>query len=408
MIPSRSFNHPNNVSYGRSSISTIQATYKPTGTGLPGTPDTSSGLCNEYTPTMRPPEHQNSWNVPASNEFNCSSPSVVSLLLETDDNDEDPVPVLVNENDPSEHVVVKDGYTFYIRYVDEPTSEGPLEERSSADEDACEVESLPSISNELSRLMDDIMLPEGAITTLEHTESSARDWINYDELPLLLNRQKLQQQQQQRRSVTSTGHVSLPASDTLVENERSKDYANGSVKTAESQPASNAGFSGCYEMFPPFTATPPLPSLEGFSQHNGSGLLKNGSSNSSSGQTPNATMVPDFSHYCVECEKFFPSNDLLQVHMELNHRLFGDDESLIAMATSTPQRAAFGQPPNGYGGRSGALVWPCAAIVDSTNQCPKRAFFCDSCNISFDLVESYYMHNNSVHGGVGALGTDYR
>uniref|UniRef100_A0A182SUI6 C2H2-type domain-containing protein n=1 Tax=Anopheles maculatus TaxID=74869 RepID=A0A182SUI6_9DIPT len=243
--------------------------------------------------------------------------------------------------------------------------------------------------------MDDSMLPEGAITALDHSESSVRDWINYDELPLLLNQQK----QQQQRPALSTDHVTLPPSDALVENERSKVGVSVSAKPIESQSTNNAGVSGCCEMFPPFIATVPVPSLEGFSQHNGTVLM-----NSSNGSTAHATVVPDFSHYCVECEKFFPSNEMLQAHMELNHRLFGEDQSLIAMAASTARRASFVQAAEGYGG---GLVWPCAAIVDSTNQCPKRAFFCDLCNISFDLVESYYMHNQSVHGG-GGIGTEYR
>ncbi|XP_050074916.1 uncharacterized protein LOC126562448 [Anopheles maculipalpis] len=383
MIPSRSFHRSKNVPHGRSSRGSIERTFKP-----PATPDTSGGACDEYMPSMRrPPEHNHSWTLSPSNDLNCSSQSDVSLLLETDNNGEDPVSVCVNEDDPSEHVVVKDGYTFYIRYLDEPISEEePLvQQNAAADVTAYEVESLPPISNELSKLMDDNMLPEGAITPLEHTESSGRDWINYDELPLLLNQQK---QQQHRRSVSSKDQISLQPCDTLVENESSN--------------ASRARVSAKCPLMA--DQTTPKPCLEGFSLPN-EAVLMNTSSSSSSGPKA-AAMVPDFSHYCVECEKFFPSNDLLEAHMELNHRLFGDDPSLNLVATSTLQLECFGQSTEQYGTGGGELMWPCTAFVDSTSQCPKRCrFLCDFCNISFDLVESYYMHYQTVHCGIGP---DYR
>ncbi|XP_049293650.1 uncharacterized protein LOC125769159 [Anopheles funestus] len=373
MIPSRSMNRPNNIPHGRQPIDSLEASSSDT--IVPGVPDTSSGMCNEYAPSYntRGPGY-NSWYVPASNEPNVNYPAASSTpLLPVETDDEDPVPI-PSEHDPSEHVVMKDGYTFYIRYLDESVSEEPLVQRNHG-ADFCEVESLPSISNELSMLMDDSMLPEGAISMFEPNESSQRDWINYDELPLL--------NQQKRQQTVSTDHVS-PQSDTLGENHRGKNNQNTLVKPTENQHANEAGLSGC-EMFPVLTNTAQSAGAE-FSQSNETVLMN-------SSVPTLVTMVPDFSHYCVECEKFFPSNDSLQEHMESNHRLF--DETLITR-TSTP-KASF---------HNHALVWPCTTIVDSTNQRRKRPFFCDSCNISFDFVESYYMHNHSVHGG--GVGTGYR
>uniref|UniRef100_A0A182PHF8 C2H2-type domain-containing protein n=1 Tax=Anopheles epiroticus TaxID=199890 RepID=A0A182PHF8_9DIPT len=119
----------------------------------------------------------------------------------------------------------------------------------------CEEESLPSIPNDMSeRLLDDSVL---SVCGNEYgaDEGSVRDWINYDELPLL-NQQKQQQQQQQLP--VPTDHISGRSSsiDVRVEFERCKN---------------------------------------------------------------------------CQCEKFFPSNECLQEHMELNHRMI--DETLPVMTT---------------------------------------------------------------------------
>ncbi|XP_052897041.1 uncharacterized protein LOC128303973 [Anopheles moucheti] len=374
MIPSRSSNQrSNNVPHGRQPNGSFEARFKPPDGIVPGVSDTSSGMCNEYTSTvdLSVPE-QNARNFYLSIEPNSNT------AAEVDEDISVPVP---SEHDPSEHVVVKDGYTYYIRYLDESILEAPLVQHNHGGEVFGEVERIPSISNDLSMLMDDNMLPEGAIPALENVEGSARDWINYDELPLL-------SQQKQQQSV-STDHVT-PPNDTLVGNQHCKNYHTTLVKPSAHSEQKAVGCSGC-EMFPVLTNALQQPSVEGFLPSNETVLMN-------SSKSSVVTKVPDFSHYCVECEKFFPSNDSLQEHMEFNHRLF--DEQLITM-TNTP-KASINQPV-GYG--SGELVFPISTIVDSTNQRRKRPFYCDSCNISFDFVESYYMHNHSVHGG--GAGTGY-
>ncbi|XP_053666096.1 uncharacterized protein LOC128715240 [Anopheles marshallii] len=375
MIPSRSSHQcSNNVPHGRQPNRSFEAIPQSPDGIVPGVSDTSSGMCNEYTSTV-------DFSVPEQNAWNCylSIEPNPNIVAEVDE--EIPVPV-PSEHDPSEHVVVKDGYTYYIRYLDESMSEEPPVQHNYEGEVLGEMEQLPSISKELSMLMVDSMLPEGAIPTLENIESSTRDWINYDELPLL--------SQQKQQQPVSTDHVS-PPNDTSVENQCCKNYHTTLVKPRAESQQEVVGLSGC-ELFPVLSNALQQPSVEGFLPSNETVLMN-------SSKSSVVTMVPDFSHYCVECEKFFPSNDCLQEHMESNHRLF--DEKLITM-TSTP-KASFNQA---VGYRSGELIIPISPIVDSTNHRRKRPFFCDSCNISFDFVESYYMHNHSVHGG--GVGTGYR
>ncbi|KFB50774.1 AGAP005566-PA-like protein [Anopheles sinensis] len=179
----------------------------------------------------------------------------------------------VNERGELEEVVVKDGQVFRISFVDEPmpaeTSEVPYES-----------ESLPSIATELSLLMDNSKFLESAIPVNELEQTSSRDWINYDELPLL------SQHLQPVSSSTSqlTQQLSDPASSCMLLNStamRSQD-------------------STCDE------------------NHN------NLCESRSTAEKVHCARSLDFSNYCVECEKFLPTAEALSAHMESKHRLIDE------------------------------------------------------------------------------------
>uniref|UniRef100_A0A6E8VMM4 C2H2-type domain-containing protein n=1 Tax=Anopheles coluzzii TaxID=1518534 RepID=A0A6E8VMM4_ANOCL len=349
-------------------------------TTVPSAPGTPETMCYNGAASFRanPPADGSLLSLLTSNEQPAGSyftpPPPPPLAASISPSVGPPAPIQQPlPHDPSEQVVVKDGCIFYIRYVDEPeVAEDVPVVRSNGEEFS---ESLPSIANELSMLLDDsAALADGGHPSLadEHSaEVTARDWINYDELPLL-NQQKLQQ------PVPIADHVTRRSSGTArVETERCKDCH----KPARANESRMTYGDVCW-----CSATPGMMSP----------LEANLSFCSPEPPTPTnaATMVPDFSYYCVECEKFFPTNECLQEHMELNHRLI--DESL-PVVTSIP-RAAYAAPE--VAGASAGYAWPCLSVVDSSNQCAKMPFFCDLCSISFNQADSYYLHNYSVHAGL--------
>lgn len=294
---------------------------------------TGSSVCNEYPQNVhtRPQGSNGSWNLlySASDEPNtnyytpppdppCDPPAELAPRAIVQSN---------TSTDPLEQVVVQDGQVFYIRYVDEPTQEITPQPQGNGEQVSCDTELC--LENELSMLMENIMCPESAIPVDEPEQCSSRDWINYDELPLL----------------NQHVHCRTSGIDTLqhLPSERFR-----SIETP---------------------ATP-------------------------DSSEPIATLLPDFSHYCVECEKFFPSLHGLQEHMEVNHRLI--DESQARAMTMIP-RAVYNET---VGLRcTNAHNWPSTTTAAIIRQSPRRPFFCDACNISFDFVHSFYMHNYSVHGG---------
>ncbi|XP_058166734.1 uncharacterized protein LOC131281421 [Anopheles ziemanni] len=176
----------------------------------------------------------------------------------------------LNERGELEEVVIKDGQVFRISFVDEPMPAEPSEV-------PYETETLPSIATELSLLMDNSKFLESAIPVNELDQTSSRDWINYDELPLL------------------SQHVQSVSSSTNQLTQQFSAPASGCMSTA-------------------------MRSQDSTYDENHNNLCES----SSTVQNLHCARSLNFSNYCVECEKFLPTAEALGAHMESNHRLIDE------------------------------------------------------------------------------------
>lgn len=244
----------------------------------------------------------------------------------------------LNEMGQMEQVVVKNGQVFHISFLEEPG----------------EPEQLPPSA-----------LPTPNSEDGECEESQSRDWINYDELPLLQN---------VAGGETETGSYKcgycpkeLKTSLNLYVHEQTHKTDRLDCKT-------------CGKRFNR------IGKLEHhIQQHHPEVVADEAGTPLSPSGTP---VLNDFSNYCVDCEEFFTSAEDLQNHMEQNHRLIDD--------TKSPREMKKSSCPCPFCGET--FEWPCLLKTHMTKHTGEKPFICERCNVSFRFVQSFYRHNRRVHG----------
>lgn len=256
-----------------------------------------------------------------------------------------PVPVPVNlepvverpvVNDgaaPAEEVVVKNGQVFHISFIDDP-AEPPANNPTPASEDA--------------------------------DNDEERDWINYDELPLL----KHVSGSEVEDGVFKCGICAkeLKSALNLYVHEQTHKTTRLDCKTC----GKRFNRIGKLEHHMRRHHSDPTPE-------------KNASPNSSS-STP---ILTNFNHYCVECEEFFPSQEDFETHMERTHRLVDD--------ANCPKGGGL-KKSIGCPYCEETFEWPCLLKTHMTKHTGEKPFICERCNVSFRFVQSFYRHNRRVHG----------
>ncbi|XP_058457063.1 zinc finger protein 366-like [Malaya genurostris] len=253
-----------------------------------------------------------------------------------------PVPVVVdnqerthlNDMGQMEQVVVKNGQVFHISFIDEPVEPEPP--------------ALPTPTSE----------------DTESEESQSRDWINYDELPLLHN--VCNSENDKGTHKCKLCGKELVSALNLYVHEQTHKVTRLDCKI-------------CGKRFNR------IGKLEHHSRrHHQEAISEDLTSANSPSSMP---LLSDFNNYCVECEEFFSSTEELQNHMEANHRLIDDSKS-----------------PKGLKKSIGCLYcdetfeWPCLLRTHMTKHTGEKPFICEPCNVSFRFVQSFYRHNRRVHG----------
>ncbi|XP_058066946.1 uncharacterized protein LOC131216466 [Anopheles bellator] len=195
----------------------------------------------------------------------------------------------------AEEVVVKNGQVYHIRFIDEladvPTSTSTVPLASSSllpSSSDCWQE--PSVSDDqFPRNWENI--PNGEPPSL------SRDWINYDELPLLTGSKPAQPA---ASSATSLGKKSdSPAAAVPYDCELCRILLISAESVEQHK-------SACSKSLPV-----PESRRQSFNRR-------------VAPQSASVDVCSDFSNYCVECAEFFSSADRLDEHMEAKHRLIGD------------------------------------------------------------------------------------
>lgn len=229
----------------------------------------------------------------------------------------------LNDIGQMEQVVVKNGQVFHISFLDEPS------------------ESLtPGLPTPISE-------------NGEGEAGESRDWINYDELPLLKEMASKKASSQQKNGYEDS-----------LRNERFDCKLCGTRFNRSSKLEHHVQQHHPEALAADEAGTPLSPSP--------------------SGGTP---ALCDFSNYCVECEEFFRSAEDLQNHMEQNHRLIDEAKS--------PKEA---KKNIGCPFCLETFEWPCMLKTHMTKHTGEKPFICERCNVSFRFVQSFYRHNRRVHG----------
>ncbi|XP_053688411.1 zinc finger protein 628-like [Sabethes cyaneus] len=243
----------------------------------------------------------------------------------------------LNDNGQVEQVVVKNGQVFHISFLDEPT------------EAAVSVPPTPNSED------------------TESEESQSRDWINYDELPLLQN--------------VCGGETENGTYKCGICGKELKSALNLYVHE-QVHKSTRLDCKTCGKRFNR------IGKLEHHTRRHHPETLPEESPAACGKDSPSTPVLSDFSNYCVECEEFFNSSDELQNHMEINHRLIDDSQcSKISLKKSV------GCP---YCNES--FEWPCLLKTHMTKHTGEKPFICERCNVSFRFVQSFYRHNRRVHG----------
>ncbi|XP_058831383.1 zinc finger protein 44-like [Topomyia yanbarensis] len=233
-----------------------------------------------------------------------------------------------------EQVVVKNGQVFHISFIDDPSEPEPP--------------ALPTHNSE----------------NTESEDSQSRDWINYDELPLLQNIFNSETENGTYKC-KQCGKELVSALNLYIHEQTHK--------------TTRLDCKVCGKRFNR------IGKLEHHIRKHHLETLPEGSA---SGNSPSGTpILNDFSNYCVECEEFFTSGDELQNHMEVNHRLIDDSKSPKDL------KKAIGCP---YCEET--FEWPCLLKTHMTKHTGEKPFICERCNVSFRFVQSFYRHNRRVHG----------
>ncbi|XP_055531063.1 zinc finger protein 60-like [Wyeomyia smithii] len=240
----------------------------------------------------------------------------------------------LNDMGQMEEVVVKNGQVFHISFLDEPAESG-----ASA-------------------------IPRPNSGDTESEESQSRDWINYDELPLLQN--------------VCGGETENGTYKCGICGKELKSALNLYVHE-QTHKTTRLDCKICGKRF----------NRIGKLEHHVSKHHPDESNAACSKSSPSGTPVlSDFSNYCVECEEFFGSSDELQNHMEVNHRLIDDSQ-----CPKNALKKSVGCP---YCNES--FEWPCLLKTHMTKHTGEKPFICERCNVSFRFVQSFYRHNRRVHG----------
>lgn len=236
----------------------------------------------------------------------------------------------VNDMGQMEQVVVKNGQVFHISFLDEPAEQEPP--------------ALPTPTSE----------------DTESEESQSRDWINYDELPLLKN--------------VTGGETEDGTYKCGICTKELKSALNLYVHE-QTHKTKRLDCKVCGKRF----------NRIGKVEHH---TRKHHPETVSEEHSPSSTPVlNDFSNYCVECEEFFITGDELQLHMEQNHRLIDDSKSPKTLKKSI-----------GCPYCEETFEWPCLLKTHMTKHTGEKPFICERCNVSFRFVQSFYRHNRRVHG----------
>lgn len=237
---------------------------------------------------------------------------------------------------PSEEVVVKNGQVFHISFLEDPAeAERPAGNPTPASDDA--------------------------------DNDEEREWINFDELPLLKHVAGSEVEDGVFKCGICTKELKTALN--LYVHEQTHKTTRLDCKICSKRFNRIGKLEHHMRRHHP-EATPD----------------RNSSPSNSSSNTP---VLGDFNHYCVECEEFFTSSEELQNHMELNHRLLGDDDP----NGPKDQKKSIGCP---YCNEM--FEWPCLLKTHMTKHTGEKPFICERCNVSFRFVQSFYRHNRRVHG----------
>ncbi|XP_065087040.1 zinc finger protein 236-like [Ochlerotatus camptorhynchus] len=279
-------------------------------------------------PLIPPTHHFNFQPQPPQQQYPVGVPSVpVPINL-----DSVIVRAQVSDAAPAEEVVVKNGQVFHISFLDDPAEPEHPTHPTPSSEDA--------------------------------EKDEERDWINYDELPLLKN--------------VTGGEVENGVFKCGICAKELKSALNLYVHE-QTHKTTRLDCKICGKRFNR------IGKLEHHTRkHHPESASDGVASPNSSSSTP---VLNDFNNYCVECEEFFTTTDELQSHMELNHRLIDDSNFPKGLKKS------IGCP---YCDET--FEWPCLLKTHMTKHTGEKPFICERCNVSFRFVQSFYRHNRRVHG----------
>ncbi|XP_050091083.1 uncharacterized protein LOC126574768 [Anopheles aquasalis] len=199
---------------------------------------------------------------------------------------------------PADEIVVSNGDVFHIRFIDEP----PIDE------------GLPSSTCPI--VQPDGQLFDGADGSYTYTVEPAvdRDWINYDELPML---SKLNSAAPVSDSETALATVEVHDSGalccpSLLISAESSGWPATEATLMHNTPALSVEPAACRAK----RAEVSSPRKRRNRRHKTKAPATNGIDSNGGWH--------DFRNYCVECTKFFPTAEDLELHMESYHRLVGD------------------------------------------------------------------------------------
>ncbi|XP_035794272.1 uncharacterized protein LOC118467645 [Anopheles albimanus] len=201
------------------------------------------------------------------------------------------------DSTPADEIVVSNGDVFHIRFIDEP----PIDD------------DLPSSTYPIVQPDDQLFDGTDGSYTYTDEPSGDRDWINYDELPMLSKHNSVAQ-----ASHSGSAHATVET------------YGSGAL--CHPSLLISAESSERPDTEATLTHNPLALSVEGAARREKraevSSQRKRRNRRRKIKPTTTGTDSNDgwhgFRNYCVECTKFFPTAEDLELHMESCHRLVDD------------------------------------------------------------------------------------